>query len=1228
MKIATILMAAAALTLAMPVQGKNLEDVRVYINPGHGGWGGGDRHMGTVKHGAADYSDTTGFFESNTNLWKSLATLQRLSEYGFKYDPTLNQKPEGAEETLWRWGAARDMSQGLVMSHVKLGTSRDINEIAMEVEANNFDFFISIHSNAHDEGNSTNYPAMFIRGENKTESSPGSVDACRTIWPYAYSNTHANWSNYSMTNVALYYDIDFWGGDYAITHHPTGDVKGYYAVLRHNVPGVLCEGYFHTYQPARHRAMNMDVCRIEGEAYARGIADIFDVQKEKTGDIYGIVRDKHERFKHAFYNAPASSPDAYKPLNNVDVVLKDESGNKVAQYKTDDEWNGAFVFRKLPVGKYYIELSAEGYKAAEPEYCGPFEVKESTTLYPRVYLESTTYEPPAVVYRDYDDELAGSASIKAAGEYNFEAAVADRAIEQLKDKSIRRMLVKNNNVYVLAHDAQKAPTLLVLDATTLNVKAEVSTEGAEGTECGLADIAVTADGVLIGSAAELCHINQDQVEAGETLGECNIYKWTNDDNGVPAGAPAKWMGLGITANFYRAYTGFTIAYTGTSTEGSLIIPSASTYYNKKVWLNVVDVADGEFSASRFVNQTRDYMNIDDLGKDMTICVSPNDSNAFIVNSSKIKPIQFGLADYAVQQSAVADVPANEGYFKYAGHSYAAVSDVDADGKHGGVLLADITDGVNRSVAVGTTNTGLDAVQASGATAGRTVVQRNNDEEIVGAYIDLYAVRDGKVSRFTTRNVTQPVVRGNWAYGLKQTVADGNAELTFSLTDDADATVELIPVADNASGEKVIADQGSYQKGENKVSVDLSTLKGDYTWQVVVDNAAVPAVGVVFDSGICSSGVAIDMNPESDYYGAVYVSQKDGSRGIRAFNADLTPVNATPYLPGIWDTSVGASPWRLAVMPTGKLLISDWGDAKGGIYLFDPANTAARTNFFAGTCNSSSGEWTYNNAVIGGSTSGMAISGSGADTKVVSFQEDWPSNYKLNLVTYNVGEKEQIDFQPEQSEAQKTLSGYLINGNVDVLMSDKGYLLGQVRGSGNNAKGVPSFILVDKDFNMVFNSGSDMTGLTGSTGCFAMTADGSEIIVQDAGSTMHVCTVDWKDDAAVVTERYKFDVLTGGGSDVNSYQAAYDPAGNLYVANRSSFRVFSLPRDASQAVTPAKASYILNGTNSGVNDITVNSDSNAPVRYYNLQGIEMPADNLPAGIYIRRQGNASQKVVVK
>ena len=1246
MKKYLILAAAAMVAGVGALSAKNVEDLRIYINPGHGGWAGGDRHMGTIGHGDADYTDTCGFYESNTNLWKGLAMLQRLYEQGFKYDPTLNQKPEGAEDVLWRYGAARDLkNQGLVMSHVKLGESRSINEIAEEVEMNNFDYFISIHSNAHTDGASTNYPALFVRGENKTQSVPGSVEGCKAVWPYAFSNTHQCWSNYSMTNPAVYYDIDFWSGDHVITTHPNGNVvKGYYAVLRHTVPGFLCEGYFHTYQPARHRAMNPDVDFIEGTAYARGFCDYFGVAKDKTGEIYGIVRDAHERLKHKYYTGPGNSADALMPLNGVKVVLKDEAGNVAGEYTTDNEWNGAFVFKYLKPGKYTVEASAEGYKAMDVQYAGPFEVKEATTVYPKVYLENVAYEPPAVVYTDYPDEV-NTPLFKAAEEYNMTVAV-ETTVPELEGKHVKRLIARGDNLYVLAHDPiadpksrnhGQNPVVMVLDATTLAVKSTLSTEGCEGTASPLADIALTADNVLIGSAAELCQLvnqaGEDYVREGETFGVCNIYRWTNDDNGVPTGKPSVWLTTSKTANLYRAVTGFTLAYTGTTENGTVVIPSYSAYYDYggNMWLNMLYVADGEKVSEAHENKTRDKMHINNfLGNDVTVTIAPNDNTSFIVNSPNTEPAQFKIEGY--EPVAVAgNIPVaseHEGYFKHAGHSMAVLSDVAADGKQQGVRLVDITNGLLSMKDIATSNTAMEATDAVAATAGRTVVTRNTDDEITDANIDLYTVRGNKFTRFTTSGTEQPKASANWAYGLKGAADAGKYTFTFSLTDAANAHIELVPTADNAAGQKLNICNGSYEKGENTAEYDLSELSGNYTWSVVVDNPAVPRVTTQFDSGVSSSGVAIDLNAESPNYGRIYVSQKagDGGRGLRVFNPDFSAVGGL-HAAGVWDTGVGASPWRLAVLPTGKVIMTDWGDKHGGMYLWNEEQDKA-DNFFAGTIKSSSGEWILDGKTLGGSTSGVAVVGSGADTKLVSFQEDWPTDYQLNLVTYDLGEKELIDFQPTQSEQFKTLSGYLINGNVDVLVREQGMVLNQVRGSGNNAKGVPAFMVTDREGNILMNSGADLEELDGSVGATGITADGKTLVHQDASGKLHVYGLTWGDNFGIA-EQYKFDALNGKGSDLNSYQITFDPAGNLFLANRSSMRVYALPREAAQAVTPAKAEYVVNGTALGVDDIIdAAEDSNAPVRFYNLNGVEVGADNMAPGLYIRRQGNTATKVVVK
>lgn len=57
----------------------------------------------------------------------------------------------------------------------------------------------------------------------------------------------------------------------------------------------------------------------------------------------------------------------------------------------------------------------------------------------------------------------------------------------------------------------------------------------------------------------------------------------------------------------------------------------------------------------------------------------------------------------------------------------------------------------------------------------------------------------------------------------------------------------------------------------------------------------------------------------------------------------------------------------------------------------------------------------------------------------------------------------------------------------------------------------------------------------------------------------------------------------------------------------------------------------NGGMTGIGNVNGDADSidpDAPVEFYNLQGVRVPADRLTPGIYIRRQGNKATKVAVK
>ncbi|MDE6206529.1 MAG: hypothetical protein K2M55_01850, partial [Muribaculaceae bacterium] len=530
-------------------------------------------------------------------------------------------------------------------------------------------------------------------------------------------------------------------------------------------------------------------------------------------------------------------------------------------------------------------------------------------------------------------------------------------------------------------------------------------------------------------------------------------------------------------------------------------------------------------------------------------------------------------------------------------------------------LVYVTDGAEAANAFTIKRDAAAATQGTHA-AGITRVTTDNQDKVIGADIDIYVAEGKMMRKYTTKGNEQPVVAGVYAYALATEAAgDGTYKLSFRLSGDAAARVEL-----TAEGqETVVAATGNYAAGEEvTVTVDVADFEAGvtYNWQVVVENKAVPGVSALYtDATQSGNGVVQNQNPESDYFGTIYYSSKS-DRAMYTFNPQLEM--STSFAAKGWDTSVGASPWRLAILPNDNVLVSDWGDAHGGIYRINPEQPETIHNFFAGTINSGSGEWKYDGSVLGGSTSGMSVRGTGDDTRLYTFQEDYPSDYSLTMVSYHIGNADQITTVPD--ETYPTISARMVNGNVDVIAADDWMVLSQVRGAGNNNAAVPSFIIADYDDKVLFNS-SELS-LTGSDGAIALSADAKRLFVMDNADIIHVYDINLSNEAEPLTEVYAFEPSKAG----EAYQMTFDYAGNLLIAGRSAFQAYTIPCDAKEVVTPAPAAQTITGT-SGVETVAV-SDSTAPAEYYNLQGVRVAADRLTPGIYIVRQGNRATKVLVK
>ena len=330
--------------------------VKIYINPGHGSWSANCRHMGVipVPVGSADangyYSgnDTLGFFESNTNLWKALFLEKKLLEKG--YQVKMSRRYSGGTNEL-------ESSPYDKALHV----------IGAESQAYGSDYFISIHSNAHIDGYTTNYPVFIHKGYDGSDTNSGSIWGEQILWDHhfkIFSSGMEPYSYYSATNKCIRGGMSMNGWDYGV-------------LRTQDRPGTLVEGYFHTYQPARHRAMNPDWCRQEGLRYFRGFTQMYGTAKDTKGYIMGYVRTKDKQINQTNYTGRAGN-DIYYPLNGAKIVLRDANGKiiKTDNYKyvardvnnqnksiytTDNYYNGVFVYDDLTPGTYTISVHCAGY---------------------------------------------------------------------------------------------------------------------------------------------------------------------------------------------------------------------------------------------------------------------------------------------------------------------------------------------------------------------------------------------------------------------------------------------------------------------------------------------------------------------------------------------------------------------------------------------------------------------------------------------------------------------------------------------------------------------------------------------------------------------------------------------------------------------------------------------------------------------------------------------------
>lgn len=1196
-----------------------LNQARIYINPGHGGWGPNDRPMATINYAVLD---TLGFFETNTNLLKGLSLRDQLEEAGAAYvrmsrtrngvvaagDPNRNSNDKHTEG---------DVLDG-VTQLVTLST------ISIDAETNNMDYFISIHSNAATDGTSTNFLLLLYRG---TDAEPGngltearnmSLDA----WKYINKNDVSYRSHYtlpSQNNVRG--DISFYGSSSTFNGY-----TGYLGVLKHGVDGFLSEGCFHTYQPERHRLLNDDYCKQEGVRYARAIRSWFgDTTSKITGDIMGTVKDKYEKLEHNLYKYADNSVDAHLPLNGVTVVLKDADGNVVADYTTDNEYNGLFVFTDLAPAVYTLVFDFPGtdYLPVSSE----IEVVANETSFINQLVTDQSTPPPYPFADAYYPTPDQPGDIAAPSSFTFEMEYDLQNVEALQDLTVRRAILRDNKYYVLAVDESKSPSLLVIHPETGDLIKEMSTDGLFTEGYGgkdmfyvLSDIAFTTDGVLIGSNSVVVGKENNAYQNGDFY----IYKWEATEGVALEDAEPVMLAklptnssesLAPSGNNNSNYVANSIAVKGNVDDFYIYFDShAGNDWTSGFKLRLVSwrITDGVVKATQWTDNNKSY-NAPVFGPSLRLTYSPwgdvkteeehADLHRFVIDGVLTAPKEFKLSwnsNSSVEEASFnGDIPVQANgvnFFRYLDKVYmtTAISQIVDEENKCQVFLFDVTQGLNQAKKMGETEPVL--INSS------TLDYLSTTGEVNGANISLYLLAGNQVVKFNNTAISNQAIARIYASQLSSTSTNDGYEIKYRLNEDAEQVKLILKDKDSDAVVNTFELTGK-SKGENSFILTKANIpeEGEYTWAIEAKAENITKFVKVSDDSapynfFGPKGVAIDKSPESPYFGKVYVTNADAgtsnsrttTKGVyvlAADGSDITQQADVAHAGGIsWSSSTGLSPYKLAVANDGRVFVSDYSIDNSGIYYLNPASFEFSNLFEGATRENTYGKLTIGSTYIGGRSGAISISGEGENTKIYTMDRSVAeaTTWWKNVNTYKIGEN--IVWSSSPTTAGRA-SSYFGNDNASIVATDGGYWGAQFRGAGSENASIPMMFYYDNSENKVLYNTYDNWGKSGSSQNGAMAlSEKHKLVALSFNNGAVVFNYSKNANTPILEEKFT-STLNSPATTYDDFE--FDYAGNLYAVSYASKKlsVWAMPTDNNSTVTPAQKSMIIKydiGTSS--NDI--------------------------------------------
>lgn len=342
--------------IVFSVIAQDLSGIKIYINPGHGGYDSDDRNVVIAPYSQGDQN---GFWESVSNLDKGKYLMEMLENSGAQ----------------------------VAISRVTNTTADDLplSQIVRSANEFNSDFMLSIHSNA---GNTARSAVLMLY----------SGRSVGDTWVYPTATPHEETSRLISTEIAknLYSNqATSWSSSYSVQGDKTfgrvsmGGWSDGYGVLRGlTVPGVISEGSHHDYLPETYRLMNLEYKWLEAWHFFKSFATYFKKASLPKGNIAGNVKDKF-LLNEANYSKIPDTHDVLLPVNGATVTLLPNN----ITYKVDNLNNGFYLFKNLDPGTYKLITTHPDYHNDTVEVV----VKANETSYGHIRPNKIRNTPPAVV---------------------------------------------------------------------------------------------------------------------------------------------------------------------------------------------------------------------------------------------------------------------------------------------------------------------------------------------------------------------------------------------------------------------------------------------------------------------------------------------------------------------------------------------------------------------------------------------------------------------------------------------------------------------------------------------------------------------------------------------------------------------------------------------------------------------------------------------------------------